>query len=171
MRPYAQASISLLAIALALPACSGTAEGPRGFQVSMQLENVSVDVVDTLRVTFTPDESRAPADFEAIDTVTYEDGGITVEVDATGVLVMTLTGDYVRSIANVTDPNIAIVVVEVWSDDDMMRLGPQVRATVTRETEQIATGAVSLPGWPLPLGAGATVRVPCRMGFDARCQP
>jgi hypothetical protein len=175
MRNHAPVSISvsILALALALPACSGTPPAPEGFQLAMQLENVSIDVIDTLRLTFTPDESMAPADFEPIDVTTYEDGGITVEVDGTGILVITLTGDYARSIANTTDPNNVIVVLEIWSDDDaaVMRRGPQVRATATRETEQIATGAITLPGWPLVLGAGATIRVPCRMGLEARCQP
>ncbi len=165
--------ISLVLLALAaLPGCgSEPPAAPSGFQLAIQLENVSVDVIDELRVTFTPDASMGPAGFQDIEPVAYEDGQIVVDVDPSGILVMTINGDYVLANADATDPNLALLVIEIWSDDEAMRRGPQVRVTATRDTDQIATGAVSLPGWPLPLGAGTTVRVPCRTGFESRCVP
>ena len=167
--------LSLLLLVLALSGCGGeTPPAPRPFQLAIQLENVSVEVIDELRVTFTPDSSAGAAMFQDIEPTAYEDGAIVLDVDDTGVLVMTINGDYVLDNADATDPNRALLVLEIWSDEEADRMGlrgPQVRATATRETEQIATGAVSLPGWPLPAGGGQTVRVPCRAGFETRCVP
>lgn len=160
-----------LALALAPAGCGSDPVAPDGYRLVVQLENVSVTAVDQLRITFTPDATMGAVGFQDIEPVTYEDGGITVDVESDGVLVMTLTGDYVRANADVGEPTSPRIALEIWSDDEMMRRGPQVRATVTRAAEQIATGAFFLPGWPLPLGSDGLLRVPCRMGFEAQCMP
>lgn len=161
----------LLALGIALvtiPGC-GAPEAPEGFQIVIQLQSVSVEAVDQLRLTIAPDESMATADFEDIERMVDEDG-VSIDVDG-GVFVITAPGDFVREHADVTDPNNPRITFEVWTEDEAMRRGPQVSATVTRDMEVIANGIMYLTGWPVPLGGTFTLNVPCRMDSVARCLP
>lgn len=161
--------LALLPI-LAISGCSAPA-APAGFTLAIQFSSVNAAAIDTLRITFQPrmDATGAHA-FMDIDPTPYFEGGVTVDVESDGVLVMTITGDYVRSHLTVEDAFDPRFEIEIWSDDEgVMRQGPQVRATVVRASEQIATGAGFLPSWPVELGATSQINVPCSPTFTAQC--
>lgn len=160
--------LAALALGAGVSSCGG-APAPDGFTLAIQMQNVRVAAIDELRITMTPRMEVVAPMFEDIPP-TPHDGGIVVDVEA-GVLIITIPGDYVRANATGADGVNPRLPLEVWSDDAAMRMGPQVRATVTRGAEQIATGTAFLPSWPLVLGAETQVNVPCRMGFDAQCVP
>lgn len=165
MRNHSLASLLLVLFAAG---CQST-PAAEGFQLAFQLQNVSSASVEMMRVTISPRTDSGPAAFEEIPTTSYEDGAVTVDVDDTGVLVMTITGDYVRSHIVNDDALNPRFVLEVWSDDEAMRMGPQVRGTVIKAGEQIATGQAYLPMWPLALGATTQINVPCGPTFTAQC--
>ena len=173
MRTLKNPLFALLAIALSascLASCSAPT-APEGFVLSVQLMAVNVAAIDELRVTIAPQtEMGTPHEFMMIPAATYD--GITVSVESDGVLVMTIPGSVVFENAvfpaSGDDPRLDI---EMWSDDTSRRAAPQIRGTVTRAGEQIATGAAYFPEWPLPLGGSQTLTVPCRMGMTAACRP
>ena len=162
---------SLLAL-LAVSGCSGP-PAPDGFELAIQLMSVQAVAVDSLRITFIPRmDAGGPRRFADMEPITYEGGAVTVDVDeADGALVMTITGDYVRSHIVNDDPINPRFVIEIWSDDEAMRQGPQVNATVVRMSEQIATGSGYLPTWPLMLGETSQINVPCLGTQTALCMP
>jgi hypothetical protein len=146
---------------IAMIAGCGAPAAPEGFSIEVQMINLHRDAIDTLRLTIDPRTTAMPdAAFAQIDRTTYEDGGITV-YEETGLLVLELTGDYVRANDVGSDPLRPRVAIEVWSDDDAMRAGPAIRATVVRAGTQIASGSGFLPEWPLDLGGSAQVTVEC----------
>lgn len=159
-------SAALLAVVHA--GCGGPPPAPEGFRIAVQMQNVSVTIIDELRITIVPRMETVMPRFQDIDPMTYE-GGIVVDVNDLGTLSIIVPGDYVRAHATGTEGFSPRLVLEMWSDDDVMRMGPQLRATVVRQGEQIATGQAFLPSWPLQLGGETQVTVPCRMGFEARC--
>ncbi len=150
----------LALVALALAGC-GAPPAPEGFTLAVQMMNVRPVAVDALRITFTPRDATPPVVFQPTPPQSYEDGAITVEVDGSGILSMVVTGDYVRAHSTMTGVDAHRFEVEIWSDDDAMRDGPQIRGTVLRMGESIAQGAAFLPGWPVPLGATSQVTVTC----------
>jgi len=155
---------SLFALALVcLCGCASAPPPPAGFTLAIQFSSVNPAAIDTLRITITPRTDMAGDHvFMDVDPMMYEEGGVTVDVESDGVLVMTITGAYVRSHLAIDDPFDPRFEIELWSDDEgPMRQGPQVRATVVRASQQIATGAGFLPGWPLELGAASQINVPC----------
>lgn len=163
---------SLLALALlGLCGCASAPPPPAGFTLAIQFGSVNPVAIDTLRITITPrpDAAGDHAFMDVFPTM-YEEGGVTVDVEDDGVLVLSITGDYVRSHLVNDQPLMPRFEIELWSDDDgPRREGPQVRATVVRAGEQIATGAAFLPGWPLELGASSQINVPCSPTYTTQC--
>lgn len=165
--------VRLLPVATLAPVpagCGGPSTPPEGFRLAIQMQDVSVAIIDELRVTITPRAEATMPRFQDIEPTTYE-GGIVVDVDDMGVLSILVPGDVVRANTTGTDEFMPRFVLKMWSDDAVMRMGPQVRATVVRDGEQVATGAGFLPQWPLALGSETQINVPCRMGYETRCRP
>lgn len=158
---------SALCIAVTLAGC-GSPEQPDGFALAFQMSNVSPTAIDQFRVTFRPRTDMGPAAFADMEPVSYEDGAVVVDSDM-GDLVVTIDGDYVRSHIVNDDAVNPRFVLEVWSDDEAMRQGPQVNASVVRMGESIANGTGFLPDWPLALGETTQVNVPCGPAFTAQC--
>lgn len=167
-----RSTCSLLALALlGLCGCASAPPPPAGFRLAIQFGSVNPVAIDTLRVTITP-RSDMSGDHVFMDVAPtmYEEGGVTVDVESDGALVLTITGDHVRSHLTNDEPLSPRFEIELWSDDDgPVRAGPQVRATVVRAGEQIATGAGFLPRWPLELGASSQLNVPCSPAYTAQC--
>lgn len=160
-----------LAVSFGCAGCAADPIAPEGFRLVVRLEGVATSAIDSLRITFLPrmDTGGMPR-FAEIAPQIYEGGGITLSVDPSdGALVMVLSGEYVRAHAVDEDMFNRRVTVEIWSDDPEMRMGPQVRATVLRASEQIATGAGFLPSWPPALNNEVVIRVPCSPTFTAQC--
>lgn len=164
--------LSALLLAL-VPSCAAPI-APEGFTLAIQLTHVNVVAVDSLRLTFAPVmEGTMIANFvQPTHGTSFENGDIQISVDsATGLLTMTISGAYFAAHAMSVgttgdDPRLEL---EIWSDDRLMHAAPQVRATVTRAGNQIATGVAYLPSWPLVLGDRSQVNVPCVAGFETTC--
>ena len=167
-------SVSVASLAL-LPACSGP-QAPDAFHLTLQMDGVIPEAIDLLRVRFTP-QTPAMGETPRFAPLTdpsqsiFEDGAITLEVDpGDGTLLMTITGNYVREHMTVPgDPDDPRLTIDVWSDDRVMRMAPQMRAVIVRGSEQIAEGAAFLPAWPLGEHFMASIRVVCRTTSLARC--
>ena len=146
---------------------------PQGFTLAVQLMQVNVAAVDSLRITFAPVvEGAMTAHFvQPTRGMTFENGDITVSVDSTtGLLTMNITGAYFAAHALAdTAGNDPRFEIELWSDDRSMHAAPQMRATVTRRGMQIATGVAYLPSWPPALGETSQINVPCMTGFATTC--
>jgi hypothetical protein len=166
------ARLALLLGLCAAPGC-GPATAPEGFTLAIQLMHVNVSAVDSVRLTFAAVmEGTMLAHFvQPTRGTSFENGDIMISVDSvSGLLTMTITGSYFRAHALADDMgNDPRLEIEMWSDDTQMHGMPQVRATVTRAGNQIATGVTYLAGWPLPLGGTTTVNVPCVTGFEMQC--
>lgn len=166
--------LSLLALALSLSACSGPQVAPHGFTIAVQTMNVNVAAVDSMRIVFAPVvEGTMSAHFvQPTRGTSFDDGGVMISVDAvTGLLTMTITGDWFRAhamaAADGSDPRLEI---EIWTDDTTTHaMGPQMRATIVRGSVQIATGVAYLPSWPPVLGDSVTLNVPCMSGLETQC--
>lgn len=163
---------TLLAALLALPVALGScASAPEGFVLDIQLREVNRTAVEAVVLTVIPQMAGgATPRFSMPEVASYEEGGITLAVDAAGQLVITISGAYFQENAvGDADPRLAL---ELWSDDMVMRMpAPQVRGVVVAASVDIAVGATYLPSWPLDLGETATLTIPCREGREAMCRP
>lgn len=160
-----------LATTIALAGCSGPPPRPEGYPLTIQFMSVSPAAIDTLVIRFEPlDEDGMPRTFEPIEPTSFEDGAITLEVQA-GLLVMTITGDYVRTHLLNDDPLNPRFAIRIYSEDERMRRGPRVSVTVRRGTDAIANGNGYLPAWPPPLDEAMPnqINVPCHPEFVAAC--
>jgi hypothetical protein len=158
----------LSALAMTLGSCASPAEG---FTLDVQLTGVNRTAVETLRLTVTPQMSGTTTPrFTMPEEASFEDGAITLSVDAAGALVITITGAYFQENAvGDADPRFSL---ELWSDDTTMRMpAPQIRGVVIAGGVDAAAGAAYLPSWPLPLGDVATLTIPCTAGREAMCRP
>ncbi len=163
-----------LALVLLASSCNGPQVAPHGFTLVVQTMGVNVAAVDGMRIVFTPVmEGTMSAHFvQPTRGTTFDDGGIMISVDSvTGLLTMTITGDYFRTNALVgTDGADPRLEIEIWTDDTTTHaMPPQMRATIVRGSSQIATGVGYLPSWPPVLGDSVTITVPCVMGFETQC--
>jgi hypothetical protein len=156
-----------------VPSC-GPGTPPEGFTLAIQLTHVNIAAVDSLRLTFAPVmEGTMMAHFvQPTRGMAFENGDIQISVDSvSGLLTMTISGAYFAAHAMTVDatgddPRLEL---EIWSDDHLNHGAPQVRATVVRGGNQIATGVAYLPSWPLVLGDRGQVNVPCVAGFETMC--
>jgi hypothetical protein len=164
---------TLLALALLASGCNGPQVAPHGFTIVVQTMGVQLAQVDGMRIVFTPVmEGTAMAHFvQPTRGTTFDDGGIMISVDSvTGLLTMTITGDYFRTHALVgTDGADPRLEIEIWTDDTSMRAMPQMRATIVHGAAQVATGVGYFPSWPPVLGESVTIDVPCMMGSERLC--
>jgi hypothetical protein len=140
---------------------------PEGATLRLQFMGIRTNAIDSLRITFTPQVTQR---FSMRPTQTVD--GITLEVAADGVLVMTVPGDHVRGRALETEaaglsPQLDI---EMWSDDRTMNQEPLVRVTVDQGGSIIGQGSAYAMGWPLELGAISQINVMCNMGSLMQCQ-
>lgn len=161
-----------LPLAALVPSCAAPT-APEGFTLAIQLTGVNAAAVDTLRVVIAPtmEGTSPPGHFLAPTRGTsFENGEVVISVDARGILTMNVTGAYVRAHAladaSGNDPRLEL---ELWTDDRSVHPGPQVRATVERGGNTIATGVAYLPAWPLVLGDSSQVNVPCMTGLEMMC--
>jgi hypothetical protein len=176
MRNHAkQLAPLLLALGLGalLPSCAAPT-APQGFTLAIQLTQVNVAAVDSLRLTFAPVmEGTMLAHFlQPTHGTSFENGDITITVDSvSGLLTMTISGTYFAAHAMTVgttgaDPRFEL---EIWSDDRSVHAAPQVRATVIHNGNQVATGVAYLPSWPLVLGDSSQINVPCMTGLEMMC--
>ncbi|HEY8432903.1 MAG TPA: hypothetical protein VIL20_31240 [Sandaracinaceae bacterium] len=162
--------IALAMLALAGFGCSQPV-APEGFTIDVRFISIDLDVVDEVRLRFNPPDGER---FEARDPMTFEDGAISVEVDADGTLRMSITGDYVRAHAvPAPDGSQRIMPLQIWSDDPTMNAAPLVFGTAWRSGEAIGEGTVFLPRWPPPLGERTGLPIQCRADAAAMglCTP
>lgn len=164
----------LLSAALLLglvPSCASPT-APEGFTLAVQLMNVNVAAVDQVQLTFAPvmEGTMLGMFVQPTRGTTFENGDIQISVDSVGRLVMIISGSYFAAHATAdatgADPRLEL---EIWSDDRTTHTAPQVRASVTRAGNIIATGVAYLPSWPLVLGDRTQVNVPCNTGFETTC--
>lgn len=145
---------------------------PEGFTLSIQLTGIRASVVDNVRIVLIPQVVGAASPrFSPIEP--FDAGGVQVSVDGAGRLVLVVSGDYVRANGiprgeGDLDPRID---VELWSDDDLGRAGPQILGYAVIGGAQLGMAAAYLPEWPLPLGAGVVFPIACTAGFEAQCAP
>lgn len=169
-----QRSLRLLALAtlaLALPSCGSGPEAPEGFTIDIRFISIDLSIVDELRLRFDPADGMA---FEQQDPMTFEDGAISVEVDADGTLRMSITGTYVRAHAVPSaDGSQMVMPLQIWSDDPAMNAAPLVFGSAWRSGEAIGDGTVFLPRWPPPLGERTGLAIQCTASAASmgRCAP
>lgn len=160
------------ALALALASCDPP-PAEEGFELRLNLEMVDPAVIDSLRVTFTPDVPNGQR-FMSVEPMSFEMGRISYTIDGGGALVMVVSGSLVQERAVDNGDGTWMFPLELFSDDARMRSPtPQVSAVAFREAEAIADGRKFLPAWPLPLGGFDVLRVPCLASAAAagRCRP
>jgi hypothetical protein len=154
------------------PSC-GPGAPPEGFTLAIQCSHVNVAALDSIRITIAPVMVGTMTGhfLQPMHGTSFENGEINVSVDSvTGLLTIDISGTYARAHAMAdamgNDPRLEI---QLWTDDHQMTSPPQLRATVTHNGMQVATGVVYLPSWPLVLGDSTQVNVPCMTGFDMQC--
>lgn len=162
-----------LALLALVPSCASPT-APRGFTLAVQLMNVNVAAVDSLRITFAPvvEGGTMTAHFlQPTRGTSFDNGDVVISVDSvSGLLTMNITGSYFAAHALAdTAGNDPRLEIELWTDDRTMHAAPQMRATVTRRGMQIATGVAYLPSWPPVLGDTSQINVPCSTGFATTC--
>jgi hypothetical protein len=160
----ALALTSLLGISL-LSACPAPS-APEGAILRIQFLDIRATAVDEVRLSMTPQMGQR---FMMQPASTVD--GVTVAVDSTGILTLTIPGDVfrrdaVQSGASDLSPSFDL---EVWSDDTTMNTAPQLRATVTQGMEVIGNGAVFVREWPLVLGSTTSVSVMCNATTTTQC--
>lgn len=169
------ALVLALVLGLALGGAGCVAAPPpaaEGFTLSIQLSGIRASVVDNIRIVLVP-QIVGPTSPRFAMIEPYDAGGVQVSVDTMGRLVLVVSGEYVRANGvpigpGDLDPRID---VEVWSDDTVMRAGPQLLGYVVIGGSQLAMAAAYLPEWPLPLGSGAILPIACTAGFEMQCAP
>jgi hypothetical protein len=169
-KPILLASSALLS---AMAGCNNAPPPPEGYPLVLQMQNVSVTAIDELEIAITPRAvmGQPMPVFEDIEPTSLEGGAITVDVDADGVFVMNITGDYVRSHLVGGDDLNPRFEIQIWSDDPMMRMGPRVTGNVIRGDATIASGNGYMPEWPPPTDVESPnqINVPCLAAFSAEC--
>lgn len=168
------ALVLALAVAASGPGCVSAPPpipAAEGFVIQVQLNGIRSAPIDNIRLVIVPRVVGAVSPrFAPIEP--YDAGGIQVSVDRNGYLTLTVSGDYVRangvSAMGDLDPRID---VEVWSDDEVMREGPQIQGFVVIGGSQLAMSASYLPEWPLTLGGSAVLSITCTAGFETQCAP
>lgn len=171
MRIRAELLLSLAIVTLV--ASCGPRTPPEGFTLAIQMTQVNVVAVDSLRLTIAPAmEGTMRARFvQPTRGTSFENGEIQISVDsASGLLTMVIAGSYVTAHAmhDGTGSN-PLLEIELWSDDHEMHGMPEVRGTVIHRGAQVATGLTTLPAWPLPLGVRHVLDVPCMPGLENQC--
>ena len=170
----ARASRSALALAalLALASCDPP-PAEEGFELRMNLMQIDPAVIDSLRITFTPDAANNQR-FMSVEPMSFEGGRISYSVAPDGALVMVVSGSLVQERAVASDNGTWMYALQLFSDDTRMRSPtPQVSAVAFRGAEAVADGRKFLPAWPLPLGGFDVLAVPCLPAASAsgRCRP
>ncbi|MFK7984541.1 MAG: hypothetical protein AB8I08_00795 [Sandaracinaceae bacterium] len=151
----------IFAAALALMATSCSEEPPPdGYELRMRFVSTDPAVFQNLRVQFEPEGDQR---FMMVEPMDYAGGAIDLQVEADGVLVMTIDGAYVSANSTPDGTGAFLFPLEIWTGDLQPRSTPPgVRVVATRADEAIAEGFRFLPEWPLPLGEGIQFPVNCR---------
>lgn len=150
---------ALLAVAmLSMVSCTSAPADP-GFELRLRLVSLDPAVLDSLRLTFNPDSGQS---FMMVEPMSFEDGAVNLEVAADGVVVITIAGAHVASLAESQGDGSFIFPFEVWTADETRRApAPSVRVVGVRGSEAIAEGFLFLPEWPVPLGDSVLIPVTC----------
>jgi hypothetical protein len=170
-------AIALL-LSIALAGCgSPPPEPPEGFTIALRLMSIDVNVIEHATISFRP---QAGARFESVSDQTVEDGNVMLHVEDDGTLTMDVNGNYLRAHKTDLTGGEQLIELHVWSDDEMMRTGPLMVATVYRTGVQIGTGMSYLPAWPPPIGLAdggcsasscrAQIAIPCDGAMLDRCR-
>lgn len=178
LRAFSSPSLVALVLAIGVtvsgPGCVSAPPpipAAEGFLIQVQLNGIRSAPIDNIRLVIVPRVVGAASPrFAPIEP--YDAGGIQVSVDTNGYLTLTVSGDYVRDngVSAMGDLNPRIDV-EVWSDDAVMREGPQVQGYVVIGASQLAMSAAYLPEWPLTLGESFVLSITCTAGFEMQCAP
>jgi hypothetical protein len=171
-------SVAAAALALWVSSCGG---GPseEGFTIAFRFVAIDPAVLERLELSVRP---QGGATFEAQPESTHENGAITTRVESDGTLTLTVSGDHVRSRVTSPDGVEQVYELQVWTDDEAMRAGPQLVAFAVRSGARIGEGQAFLPTWPPPLEeagdctlAGSSCRaqlnVTCYAGMASLCRP
>lgn len=152
----------VLGCALAMLATScGEPPPVDGYELRMRFVSTDPAVFQNLRVQFEPEGTGER--FMMIEPMDFAGGAIDLQVEADGVLVMTIDGAYVSANSTPDGTGAFIFPLEVWTADLQPRTSPPgVRVVATRADEAIAEGFRFLPTWPLPLGESIQFPVNCR---------
>ncbi len=165
-------ALPLAALLALVPSCASPT-APEGFTLVLQFANVRVSAIEALRLTFSPvvENMQTPHFVAPMRGTSFENGDIQISVDSvTGLLTMVISPEYVAANATTEAGELSPrLEIELWTDDTMAHMGPQVRATAQRGNTQIATGVDYLPTWPPVLGGTRTIDVPCMPGLEAMC--
>ncbi len=171
--PRAPRRLGLLWALGLVASCAGAPAAPEGHVLALRFDDVGAVAVQEIRVLLQPGPAELMARFTEAPLATYEQGGVTVEVDDAGRMVMTITGEWFRANGADLEGTTPLLEIEAWSDEtsQSVRPGLTVLATVTavRDGETIAEGQLYLPRWPLPLGERTQILVSCEATDPARC--
>jgi hypothetical protein len=141
---------------------------PDGFTLAIRLVSIDPEVIDTMRLSFTPQMGA----FTVVPDAEFEDGLITTRVEDGGeALVMEIDGEHVRAHATRPDGAQYLYELQIWSDDETTNSAPRVLGSVLRDGESIGSGQGFLPGWPPPLGSTGQLAIECSSASVDRCTP
>jgi hypothetical protein len=185
--------ILLAALALSATQCGGEElPRPEGFTLSMRFTGLDPQVITNLNLNVVPQgmderfmELVAPLRFDA-DGNLSDDGPIAYDVADDGALEIDVAGELVRDRVQDNGDGTFTYEVQVWSailscseegaecefaqEARARTPTPQLTVIADRGAEAIADERLFLPAWPLPVGGGADITVPCRASAVDLCR-